>query len=212
MKKITVTPLVMLAIVFIILGLIIAAVPKNTTKQFKLTPEKLLQEVQEGYQYMTTSEIADKIINKDPSIQLIDVRSQSDYESYHLPGAINIPISEILLDKYVDVLNQNIKMNILYSNSSNTANEAWMILRQLDYENNYILQGGLNYWAETIINPQKPSNMSSNEEIAKYDFCKAAGASLYGANKLTTVKSDNTNKIKPKRIRKRKKKAADGGC
>lgn len=54
-----------------------------------------------------------------------------------------------------------------------------MITRQLGHENNYVLQGGLNYWAETIINPHAPRSTSSDDEFAKYDFRKGASFASY---------------------------------
>ena len=43
----------LLAAVIVPLGLIIAAVPENTTRPYKLTAEELLTEVSEGRQFMS---------------------------------------------------------------------------------------------------------------------------------------------------------------
>ena len=56
------------------LGLIIAAVPQNTTHPYKLTASQLLEEVKGRQQFFSPDELAGKLIDKDPSIQLIDVR------------------------------------------------------------------------------------------------------------------------------------------
>ena len=87
--------------------------------------------------------VADMIIRKDPTLRLIDVRSQDEFEKFSLPGAINIPVTDLLSDAYTEILNQDVKMNIFYSNGTLTANEAWMITRQLGYTNNFVLEGGL---------------------------------------------------------------------
>jgi hypothetical protein len=55
-----------------------------------------------------------------------------------------------------------------------------MITRQLGYTNNFVLEGGLNYWFDNILNPQKPSSTSPDEEFAKYDFRKSAGMASEG--------------------------------
>ncbi|HOI50625.1 MAG TPA: rhodanese-like domain-containing protein, partial [Prolixibacteraceae bacterium] len=171
-----------LAAVVIPLGIIIAAVPENTTKPYKLTAEELLSEVKEGTQFMTPDAVAQLMVEKDPSLQLIDVRSSHEFEKFSLPGAINIPLENLLSAEYEDILNQDVKVNVFYSNSSNVANQAWMITRQLGYQNNYVLEGGLNYWAETIMNPQKPAATSPNEEMARYNFRQGASAALGGAS------------------------------
>ncbi len=145
-----------LAMFLIPMGLIIAAVPQNKTKPYKLTAEELLSEANTRTQYVTPDAVADMIVKKDPTLRLIDVRSQDEFEKYSLPGAINIPVTDLLSDQYTDILNQDLKMNIFYSNGSLTANEAWMVTRQLGYTNNFVLEGGLNYWFDAILNPQKP--------------------------------------------------------
>ena len=200
-----------LASIFIPLGIIIAAIPENTTKQFKLTAEELLDEVKDGTQFVSTDEIADLLIQKDPSLQLIDVRSQAEFEKFSLPGAINIPLTQILSEEYEEYIDQGVKMNVFYSNGNLKANEAWMITRQLGFENNFVMQGGLNYWAETIMNPQAPKSVMADDEIAKYDFRKGASAALGGGNTIVT-NTTTTNKPKPVIKKKKKKKRVAGGC
>tara|TARA_R110001583_G_scaffold21469_5_gene81586 strand:- start:8508 stop:9128 length:621 start_codon:yes stop_codon:yes gene_type:complete len=200
-----------LAAIFLPLGLIIAAVPENTTKVYKLTAQELLVEAQEGAQFMSTDEIADAVIQKDPSFQLIDVRAQDEFEKFHLPNAINIPLADILSDEWADFLDQDVKMNVFYSNGNLKSNEAWMITRQLGFENNYVMQGGLNYWAETIMDPKAPSSTSPDDEIAKYDFRKGASMAL-GGGAVSTTKSGKKSSPKPVVKRKKKKKRAAGGC
>ena len=200
-----------LAAIFLPLGLIIAAVPENTTKAYKLTAEEMLEETREGAQFMSTDEIADMLVQKDPSFQLIDVRAQNEFEKYHLPNAINIPLTDILSEDWADLLDQDVKMNVFYSNGNLKANEAWMITRQLGFENNYVMQGGLNYWAETIMDPKAPASTSPDDEIAKYDFRKGASMALGGAA-ISATKTKSASSPKPVIKRKKKKKRAAGGC
>jgi rhodanese-related sulfurtransferase len=205
-------PLQLLAIFVIPLGLIIAAVPQNKTKPYKLTADQLLGEANARTQYITPETVADMIVKKDPSFQLIDVRGQDDFDKFSLPGAINIPVADLLSDKYSDLLNQDVKMNIFYSNGTITANEAWMITRQLGFKNNFVLEGGLNYWFETILNPQKPATTSPDEEFARYDFRMSAGKALGGGATVQTAQSQSNTASKPAVQAVPKKKKAAGGC
>jgi len=201
-----------IAIIFITLGLVMAAIPQNTTHPYKLNPEQLLEQVNSGKQYFYPDQIADMIINEDPAFLLIDVRAQDEYEKFHLPGAINIPLTDILSEEWKPYLNQDVRQNIFYSNSSVNANEAWMITLQLGYKNNYVLQGGLNYWVETIMNPDPPANTNSNEEIAKYNFRKGAGMKLGGGADVETDNSSTSAPDLPKIAPRPVKKRAQGGC
>lgn len=201
---------VILSVIVIGLGLIIAAIPQNTTHPYKLTAEQLLDEANTKVRYFTPDEVADLLINKDPSIQLIDVRSQDEYDKFHLPGAFNIPLSDLLNEEYRDILDQDVRQNIFYSNGTVAANEAWMITRQLGYMNNYVLMGGLNYWAETIMNPIPPANTSPDEEIARYQFRMGASKAL-GGDQLEAA-SETPVKIDKPVIRRNAKKRVQGGC
>jgi rhodanese-related sulfurtransferase len=207
-------PLKWLALFIIPLGLVIAAVPQNTTKPYKLTADQLLGEANTRTQYVTPDAVADMIVNKDPSFQLIDVRSQEEFEKFSLPGAMNIPLTDLLSDKYIDIFNQDVKMNVFYSNGTVTANEAWMLTRQLGYSNIFVLEGGLNYWFDTILNPQKPASTSPDEEFAKYDFRKSAGAALGGGSAIQaqTYQSQVASSPKPALTAAPKKKKVAGGC
>jgi sulfur-carrier protein adenylyltransferase/sulfurtransferase len=201
-----------LAVFIIPMGIIIAAVPQNKTKPFKLTAEELLSEVNTRTQYVTPDVVADMIIKKDPSLRLIDVRSQEEFEKFSLPGAINIPSTDLLSDQYTDILNQDLRMNIFYSNGTVAANEAWMITRHLGYTNNYVLEGGLNYWFETMLNPQKPSSTSPDEEFAKYDFHRSAGMALGGGGVVQANDNQTASAAKPVLKSAVRKKKAAGGC
>lgn len=212
MNKITYTPRVITAAVILILGFIIAAVPKNTTTPFKLTPNQILNELKNGNQYLEPDMIAQMIVEKNPTLQLIDVRPQSEFEKFSLPGAINIPIDNILSPEYADILHQDVMTNVFYANGTTHANEAWMLVRQLGYLNNYVLRGGLNYWAETILNPQHPANTSPDDELARYDFRMGASQALGGGALTTSAPADSPSATLPKPKPGGKKKKVAGGC
>ena len=205
-------PRILLALFIIPLGLIIAAVPENKTKPYKLTADEMLSEANARTQFVTPETVADMIVNKDPLLQLIDVRSQEEFEKFSLPGSINIPLTDLLSDQYTDIINQDVKMNVFYSNATINANEAWMITRQLGYTNNYVLEGGLNYWFDAILNPKSPASTSSDEEFAKYDFRKGAGQALGGGAAVQTEKIQVSDAAKPVIKAAAKKKKASGGC
>lgn len=202
---------ILLAAIVIPLGIIIAAVPENTTSPYKLTAEQLLEELKEGTQFINPDEVAHMLVSKDPSLQIIDVRSADQFDKFSLPNAIHIPLSDILNPDYEDYINQDVKLNVFYSNGTTDANQAWILARQLGYKNNYVLQGGLNYWTETIMNPEAPDENNPNDEIAKYNFRKGAGSALGGAS-LEVNTSAPVKSSKPPINKKKKKTGVQGGC
>ena len=89
-------PRIYLALIIVPLGLILAAVPANTTHPYKLSPEDLLEYVNSGMQYFSPEEVEHMIVNKDTSLVLIDVRSEDEYEKFHLTGDININLASMM--------------------------------------------------------------------------------------------------------------------
>jgi rhodanese-related sulfurtransferase len=203
-----------LTFVLLIFGFIIAAVPKNTTKPYKLSAGQILDEIKSGTQYLEPEQIAQMLVEKDPYLQLVDIRPQNEFEKFSLPGAMNIPIDNLLSPDYEDVFDQDVKLNVFYGNGTTQANEAWMLLRQLGYKNIYVLRGGLNYWAEAILNPTAPPSTSPNDDLARYDFRRGASQAL-GGGELSSTQSQSSDETKakvpgPKPAGKKKKVA--GGC
>jgi rhodanese-related sulfurtransferase len=119
-----------LASVLIPLGILVAAIPDNKVAVTKADANQLLAEIKDGNNIITTDAVADMLVKKDPSLVLVDLRSKSDYDQFHLPGAINVPIDNILSEDYAGLFDQDLKMNVLYSNGTTNASQAWMLLRQ----------------------------------------------------------------------------------
>lgn len=212
MKNIEFSPRLLLSAVILSLGLIIAAVPKNTTTPFKLTAEQILEELKSNTQYIEPDVVAQMIIEKDPTLRLIDVRPQDEFEKFSLPGAVNIPMDNMLSPEFSEILNQNFMLNVLYANGSTRANEAWMLVRQLGYNNNYVLLGGLNYWAESIMNPGKPPSTAADDELARYDFRRAAGQALGGGGLQLQETESPVRAATPRPQTQGQKKVIKGGC
>lgn len=204
-------PRIILSALIIPLGLIIASVPDYKISSARSNPEIILSEVRSGAHLITTDEVAEIIINKDPSFQLIDVRNPDEFEKFNLPGSINIPIDNILSSEWVAIFELQSGTNVLYSNGTTKANEAWIILRHKGYINNNVMQGGLNHWAETIMNPIPPANLSPDDEIAKYNFRRGAGQAL-GGGVLSVDTGSVDAPAKPVIKKTDKKKRAAGGC
>lgn len=208
----TIKPRLIAAFAFIPLAFLMALVPENTATPYKMSIEEVVKEITEGAQYFYADQIADYIVQKDPSIQLIDVRPADAYEKYHLPGAINIPLADILSDDWVAYLDQDVVTNVFYSNGTVNANQAWLICTQRGFKNNYVLQGGLNYWAENIINPKKPGQLAPSDEFAKYDFRKAMSAALGGGTLEAKTEDVQASAPMPPIKKKKRKKRVAGGC
>ncbi len=172
-------------------------------------PEELMWDIVQPTRYATTDQVARMIIEKDPTIELIDVRPTEEYESFTLPGAVNIPLDSIIIEHYQDYLGVDGMNAVFFSNDDIKADQAWVIARRMGYDNIYVMKGGLNHWVETMIRPVKPDETAPEAEFEKYNLRK--GACLY----FSGAKPDaNAGVQKSGVVVKRKKKAAvaEGGC
>ena len=94
------------------------------------------------------------------------------------------------------------------SNDDIKADQAWVLAKRLGFDNMYVMRGGLNGWMRTIIQPVEPPEHAPLTEFATYEFRK--GAKLY----FTGAKMENSKpgKVKVTVKRRKKVKAASGGC
>jgi len=211
---------IILSIVFIVLAGGLVVLPKFE-KQEGIEPEKLLADAISPERYISTDVLADRMINQDPTLLLIDLRTAEDYNKYALPNAINIPIENIFSKDYEGYLNQVEYDVVLYSNDNFKADQAWILCKRLDYKNLRVLKGGINKWYSTIINPEKPTELMASKAFDLYSFRKAASMYFGVAYPQKETEKRVVAKAKPKVTttakvvvpkKKKKKMPVEGGC
>ena len=78
---------------------------------------------------------------------MIDVRSEADYNLYHINGAVNVPLPQV--ESVVPKLLAQYSPHTVYvvmSNDEAAATTAWKKLAANSVTNVYILEGGVNNW------------------------------------------------------------------
>ncbi len=199
------------AILFILAaGLVL--LPKYK-KNEGVNPEVFVTKLISSERYISTDRLADRLVNQDPTVLLIDTRSDAEFNSFALPNAINIPLKDILNEDKRAYLDQDVYDVILYSNTNFYADQAWILANRLGYTNIYVLKGGLNEWFNTIISPKYPDETMPEEAFKLYSFRKAA-AMFFGVG-VTNKKAETSPSAPVKKVitvRKKKKKKPEGGC
>ncbi len=215
-KKIIITrQYQILALILVVLAGVLVLLPKQTRSE-GVSPLVFVKQAVSSERYISTDQLADRIINQDPTLLLVDTRSKKEYEEFTLPNAINIPLEKFFDEEFNDFLNQDVYDVVLYSNDNFYANEVWMLGNRLDYKNLYVLSGGLNEWFNTIIDPQMPKETDSQKEFELYSFRKAAGMYFgVGVPKTETkakIKVEKKSTKKVITVKKKKKRVPEGGC
>lgn len=184
----------------------------------QLTPKTQLASFISSERYISADELANKLVNKDPSIVLIDVRSDTEFKQYHIPNAINIPFETLLSDENQAILNQDKVSLVLYSDDHLIADQTWFLCHSFGYKNLIVLKNGLNGFYNTILNPALPTEIMSIEEKELYDFRKAAGI-YFGVpyqnipkKTLTDTAAEKLTVKKVKLVKKVKVDVKEGGC
>ncbi|MEO9474702.1 MAG: rhodanese-like domain-containing protein [Cyclobacteriaceae bacterium] len=195
-----------ISIVIMVFGLTAAMFPARQNDSIALDETELLQEMLLGSNHVSVDELAELLINGDPSIRLIDVRPAIQFEK-PLPRAINIPIDSIFAENYAYLFDQSMTKNIIYAQDDQLAVQVWMMTRQMGYANNYLLKGGLNAWNRDILDPQYPESSASNEAFELYEKRMASRQFFTGAKALPKI---DFKPIAP--VRGKKKKRVQGGC
>lgn len=85
---------------------------------------------------------AKELMRESANIVLLDVRSNQEYNEYHLDGAINIPLYELQISVNNIIQNRN-NIIVVYCQTGGRSKKAVNILKKLGYTNLYEIDGGI---------------------------------------------------------------------
>lgn len=141
---------------------------------------------------------------------LIDVRSQFEFEKGHLENAINMASPEILTDENQSILNEikdSKKTIVIYGKNAEEANIPFLILYQLGFDNIKLLTVELDYLKNKLVTTDGDIEKPVTDIKA---FIDESVENLEGADALMNVQNNVPKKIIT--VKKKKKRAAEGGC
>lgn len=119
--------------------------------------------MQSEVDHVSPDELADWIIVGRQDFRLVDLRSESEFAAYHIPGAERISIVDL-----VDAALPRNERIVLYSAEGIHSAQAWFLLRAKRYPAVYILLGGLKQWREEVLFPTQPSAGASPTGITAF--------------------------------------------
>ncbi|ULC58488.1 hypothetical protein MBM09_11210 [Flaviramulus sp. BrNp1-15] len=189
-----------LFILAVVIGLLTYKRPKNTfTINTKPTLEKLTSE-----NFFVSLENSNN-----PDFQLIDIRTQYEFDKGHMENAINIATSDILNEENLSIfkdLKEANKTALLYGKNLEEVNPAFLILYQLGYDNIKLLAIETSYLQNKFIT--KNYNIEKSENNIKA-FIDESVKKAKATPKIQPIKKPVKKTII---LQKKKKKAPEGGC
>ena len=201
----------LLAGIVIALGLGILFMPvKDTSRQIQ--PELLLTAIDDPSRFLSTDDITDRLVKKDPALMLIDVRPSSQFKAFAIPDAINIPVDSLMSSFAMDLLDQKEKDKVFYSNSDVTSDQAWILCKRLGINRIYVMQGGINEWFSTIVKTPEPAVTESSAALDLYRFRIAASMLFFGSKDMAVSANSGSEKKKVSVAKKPVTKSSGGGC
>ena len=102
---------------------------------------------------MDVDELAFRIVDREPNIRIIDLRSAAAFTSSALPGADNVTLRDLFGKDWVPILSRRHVKKVLVSDDEAQERTAYLLLRELGYENLAVLQGGFGAFERTILAP-----------------------------------------------------------
>lgn len=88
-------------------------------------------------------------------LRVIDVRSETEYRAFHIPGAEHIPLAQLTQARFAsdDTI-------VLYSEVGVHGAQAWVFLRALGHRRVYFLRDGIYEWLDDVMSPTLPADAS----------------------------------------------------
>ena len=123
-----------------------------------------MRESIEGYMGISPEE-ANRIINKNSDVVILDVRSLEEYETCHIKKAVFLPLHEAYCSSCIHAKIGKYKDEkvIVYSNSGERSNIACNILMKKGFSEVYNLEGGIDAWINAGFPVASQKNNSSHK-------------------------------------------------
>lgn len=121
----------------------------------------VLKAVQAKDDHVLPKDLAKWIIEGRKDFVLVDVRQAWEFDDYHIPGAVNVPL-ERLLDSASQSVLQRDKTIVLCSSGGTHAAQAWVVMLQKGYKSKTLLDGVQGWWRDIMT----PTCLQATEEGA----------------------------------------------
>ncbi|MCW3806332.1 rhodanese-like domain-containing protein [Plebeiibacterium marinum] len=89
---------------------------------------------------MKGDKLAYELMNQYYKFNVVDVRSPEEYEKFHIPTAINIPLETMHKSENLGTIIQNIKINVFYGADIMQSQRACMISKYFGKSDNFSLE------------------------------------------------------------------------
>ncbi len=110
---------------------------------------------------MTSDELAFRIIDNDPTLQIFDLRDPKEFETLSLPKSTSESLKNIFEKDATKLLSIKHTTNVFVANDETLEKKAAVIASKLGYKDVSILQGGFNKFKQDILDFKAPDDLTN---------------------------------------------------
>ena len=140
-----------LVLVFVAIVLAVAGTMAHGTGAGPVDSAAIVQSIIEEKDHVTPTELAHWILEKRRDYQLIDLRPPWQFDDYHIPTAVNVPLDQFFQGASLKQLDRGKKI-VVYGLGAGHAAETQLLLQMKGY-NAYSLREGISAWWDQVITP-----------------------------------------------------------
>lgn len=152
---------------------------------------------------MEPDELAFRIIDREPNIQIIDIRQADMFAKLSLPGSINIPMRDFFSKDWISILSQRHVKKVIIGETEEQEHAAYLLLQELGYENLAVLKSGFTAFNQTFINPVPFMPTGSRWDFDLQEFRETAHTQIL--KMIADERNKGVKTVKPE-------KKIQGGC
>ncbi len=141
------------------LALVVALVdrPHEVTAQSNVSAElegSWPQAIEAGADHITPADLAGRLLADPHSVLMVDVRPADEFAAYHLPGAVNLDLPDLLGARGTELLAAHAgDLVVLYSNGMTHPAQAWVELARRGHADVRVLEDGLDGFVRDVLTP-----------------------------------------------------------
>ncbi|MCC6638031.1 MAG: DUF2165 family protein [Ignavibacteriaceae bacterium] len=147
----------------------------------------------------TIDELAFRLLDKDPKLQIVDLRTATEFQKFSLPNSTNMTLEELFGKDASKILSIKNKHIVFVADNEVDEKKAAYIVEELGYRNFSILEGGLSFFKKEILEYKPAGEPKTRQEIDTHKFrqraVKELPALIQNAKKGAAPKKKSTRVI-----------------
>jgi rhodanese-related sulfurtransferase len=164
-----------LALLFIAVVLAVAGTMSHGIGAGPVDSAAIIQGIIDEKDHVTPVELAHWIIEKRKDYQLIDLRQPWQFDDYHIPTAVNVPLGQFFQEANLKQLERSKKI-VVYGLGAGHAAETQLLLQMKGY-NAYSVREGISAWWDQVLTPTSlrtesadPAGYQQAKQLREYFF------------------------------------------